>query len=190
MDSGVWLPPLSGRGCCCSLSIRCLATHSIHDFGLLAHFKKWHLTLQKFLKLSIQKRSLYDYCPELLYHGEKKTGNEIRLCGTIQSISVDPTEIRYLKIRNCDHPISCPACGSGIAVKDSKRRYVKIESGRKLPFNLRRFYCANCDRIHTEIPDLITPYCQYDNATRERVKSGAYATFAGDDSTIRKWRKK
>ena len=77
-----------------------------------------------------------------------------------------------------------------MAVKDSKRRYIKDESGRKLPFNLRRFYCSNCDRIHTEIPDLITPYCQYDNVTRERVKSGAHIFFAGDNTTIRNWRKK
>ena len=108
----------------------------------------------------------------------------------IQKIGIDLSESQYLKIRNRDRPIVCPDCGDVMAVKDSKRRYIKDESGRKLPFNLRRFYCPNCDRLHTEIPDLVTPYCQYDNATRERVKSGEYATFAGDDSTIRKWRKK
>ena len=107
-----------------------------------------------------------------------------------KKIGIDLLEIQYIKIRNCDHPVCCPACDLRMIVKDSKRRYIKDESGRKLPFNLRRFYCPNCDRIHTEIPDLVTPYCQYDNATRERVKSGEYATFAGDDSTIRKWRKK
>lgn len=136
------------------------------------------------------ERKEYDYCPELLHHSEKKTGEEIRLCGTIQNISIDPLEILYLKIRNCDHPVCCLACDLQVKIKDSKRRYIKNESGRKLPFNLRRFYCPNCDRIHTEIPDLITPYCQYDNATRERVQSGEYATFAVDNSTIQKWRKK
>ncbi len=108
----------------------------------------------------------------------------------IQNTCIDLWEVQYLKIRNSDHPVICPDCGGDMAVKDSKRRYIKDESGRKLPFNLRRFYCPSCDRIHTEIPDLVTPYCQYDNATKERVKSGECATFAGDDSTIRKWRKK
>ena len=51
MGSGVWLPPLSGRGCCCSLSIRCLATHSIHDIGLLAHFKKMALDPSKIIEI-------------------------------------------------------------------------------------------------------------------------------------------
>ena len=108
----------------------------------------------------------------------------------IQYTCIDLLEVQYLKIRSSDHPIIGPDGGGDMAVKDSTRRYIKDESGRKLPFNLRRFYCPNCDHIHTEIPDMVTPYGQYDNATRERVKSGEYATFAGDDSTIRKWRKK
>ena len=137
-----------------------------------------------------RKEKKYDYCPELLHHNEKKTGEEIRLNRIIQNTCIDLLEVQYLKIRNSDHPIICPDCGGDVTVKDSKRRYIKDESGRKLPFNLRRFYCPNCDRIHTEIPDLVTPYCQYDNSTRERVKSGAYSSFAGDNSTIRKWRKK
>lgn len=107
----------------------------------------------------------------------------------IQKIGIDLSEIQYLKIRNRAHPVCCPVCDLQMIVKDSKRRYIKDESGRKLPFNLRRFYCPNCDHIHTEIPDMVTPYGQYDNATRERVKSGEYTIFAGDDSTIRKWRK-
>ena len=136
------------------------------------------------------ERNRYDYCQQLLHHSEKKTGEEVRLNPIIQKVSIDLLEIQYIKIRNCDHPICCPVCDLQMIIKDSTRRYIKDESGRKLPFNLRRFYCANCDRIHTEIPDMVTPYCQYDNATRERVKSGECATFAGDDSTIQKWRKK
>ena len=132
----------------------------------------------------------YDYSPKLLHHSEKKTGEEIRLNPIIQGIGIDLLEIKYLKIRNCDHPVCCPVCDLQVIIKDSKRRYIKDESGRKLPFNLRRFYCPNCERLHTEIPNLVTPYCQYDNTTRERVKIGDYTTFAGDDSTIRKWSKK
>lgn len=74
-------------------------------------------------------------------------------------------------------------------VKDSKRRYIKDSSGRKIPFNLRRFYCPTCDRLHVELPDLVSPYSQYDLATKERVRRGD-DSFGGDDSTMRKWRKK
>lgn len=76
-----------------------------------------------------------------------------------------------------------------MSVKDSKRRYIKDSSGRKIPFNLRRFYCKNCDRLHVELPDLVMPYSQYDLATKERVRWGD-DLFGGDDSTMRKWRKK
>lgn len=75
-------------------------------------------------------------------------------------------------------------------VKDSKRRYIKDGSGRKIPFNLRRFYCPNCDRLHVELPDLVTPYSQYDIATKDHVRRGNDDLFGGDDLTIRKWRKK
>ena len=75
-------------------------------------------------------------------------------------------------------------------VKDSKRRYIKDGSGRKIPFNLRRFYCQKCNQLHVELPDLVTPYSQYDLATKERVRRGDDDLFGGDDSTMRKWRKK
>ncbi len=108
----------------------------------------------------------------------------------IQSHCVNLAEICYIKIHALDYPVICPVCSAEMRVKDSKRRYIKDGSGYKLPFNFRRFYCPICNQIHTEIPDIVTPYCQYDNATRVRVKSGEYGEFSGDDSTIRKWRTK
>ena len=73
-------------------------------------------------------------------------------------------------------------------IRDTKRRYIKFGSGERYPLNLRRYYCQNCHQLHTELPDLVKPYKQYDSETIERVISGNSSDFAGDDSTIRKWR--
>lgn len=72
-------------------------------------------------------------------------------------------------------------------VKNSKKRYIKIGSGQKIPFNIKRYYCANCNRIHTELSDFIQSYRQYEKSIIEEVQRGHIDTFSGDDSTIRYW---
>lgn len=75
-------------------------------------------------------------------------------------------------------------------VKNSKRRYIKTETGQKIPFNFKRYYCSKCNKLHTEIPNFIQPYKHYEASTINRVKSGDISTFGGDDSTIRYWQGK
>lgn len=73
--------------------------------------------------------------------------------------------------------------------RNTKRRSVKDNSGRKIPFNLKRYHCAVCNKLHTEIPDIIFPYRQYEKSVIEEVCKGNISTFSGDDSTIRYWKK-
>lgn len=98
-------------------------------------------------------------------------------------------DIEYFTVVNLDYPIFCPTCSEKIKVRDSKHRYMRDESGKRLLFNLKRYCCSNCRKIHTEIPDIVTPYKQYDKSTIERVKAGESSVFGGDDSTIRKWKR-
>ena len=150
-----------------------------------------------FFTLTKKERTRYDNFHTLPHHNQKKTGTEEsikkennNLYELIHMSGIDISDIRYLKIKNHDYPVLCPLCKKEMKVKDSKRRYIKDETGRKVPFSLRRFFCETCNQIHSEIPDLVYPYSQYDTATIERVRSGDHATFGGDDSTIRWWRKK
>lgn len=55
---------------------------------------------------------------------------------------------------------------------------------------MKRYYCPNCNQMHTELPDLIKPYRQYEQSVIDAVQHGHIDTFAGDDSTIRYWKGK
>lgn len=83
----------------------------------------------------------------------------------LENAVADFSDIKYIKIRNLTFPVLCPLCGQELSIEDSKRRYVKDELGRKIPFNLKRYYCSFCKRIHTEIPDIVQPYKQYETLT-------------------------
>lgn len=87
-----------------------------------------------------------------------------------------------------DVHIRCPKCQIEMKIRDTKRRYIRFGNGEKYPFNLRRYYCSTCHKLHTELPDIVKPYKQYDSATIEKVTTGDSSDFCGDDSTIRKWR--
>lgn len=100
------------------------------------------------------------------------------------------SEIQYCKIQNHDAPISCPVCNAEMKVRGSKGRYIKTGGGDKLLFNLRQLNCPVCKKIHLEIPDLIQPFRQYEQATIVAVQSGDVADFAGDNSTVRYWQGK
>ncbi len=116
----------------------------------------------------------------------KKNSAQEVLAENLENVSM--SEIRYIKILNLDLPIICPICQSEMKIRDTKRRYIRFENGERYPFNLRRYYCSCCHQLHTELPDLVQPYKQYDFKTIEKVQSGDSSDFGGDDSTIRKWR--
>ena len=94
----------------------------------------------------------------------------------------------YLVAVNHEEPL-CPDCNSEMTVRDSKKRKVKDANGQEYEFRLRRLYCATCDRLHAEIPDIITAFKQYDTATIKGVISGEIDHFSGDSSTVYRWNK-
>lgn len=116
----------------------------------------------------------------------KKNNGQEYLTDNLDNICT--AQINHIKIINIDIPILCPVCKAEMKIRDTKRRYIKSGSGERYPFRLRRYYCPNCRRLHTELPDVVKPYQQYDVATVERVQSGDSFDFCGDNSTIRKWR--
>lgn len=116
----------------------------------------------------------------------KKNSAQEYLADNLENVFM--SDIGYIKILNLNFPIICPICHSEMKIRDTKRRYIRFGNGERYPFCLRRYYCSSCHQLHTELPDLVEPYKQYDSETIERVKSGDSSDFCGDDSTIRKWR--
>lgn len=73
--------------------------------------------------------------------------------------------------------------------RGNKKRTVIHEDGSSQILSLKRYYCEKCNTLHSEIPDIIIPYKQYDRATIEKVRNGDTSFFTGDDITIRRWQK-
>lgn len=63
------------------------------------------------------------------------------------------------------------------------------EAGNATVFNLRKYKCSGCGAIHTEVPDIMIGRKHYSAEVYKKVKSGECDYFAGDDSTIRRWKK-
>lgn len=74
-------------------------------------------------------------------------------------------------------------------VRDSKKRIVKDISGEKYVFNLRRFKCDKCNKLHEEIPDLMKPYKQYSKEAIETAISGNCNYYSMEDITVYRWKK-
>ena len=56
----------------------------------------------------------------------------------------------------------CPKCGSQLGYYDSLRRIVRTKGRRTKHIVIHRYRCESCEAIHTEIPDIIFPYKQYE----------------------------
>jgi len=84
----------------------------------------------------------------------------------------------------------CPLCNGWLIYRDRRLRYLKNLLGEESCYSLRRLYCAVCERLHTEIPNIIQPYKHYDSATIQSVLDGSEEAeaCAADDSTIRRWK--
>ncbi|MBR4589129.1 MAG: hypothetical protein IKO36_00580 [Bacteroidaceae bacterium] len=94
----------------------------------------------------------------------------------------------YLVTVNHEEPL-CPKCQSIMTIRDSYRRKVKDSYGDSYSFRLRRLYCSSCNRLHAEIPDVITAFKQYDTDTIKGVINGNIKHFSGDVSTAYRWKK-
>lgn len=85
--------------------------------------------------------------------------------------------------------LCCPDCGGQLKVRDSKRRIVKDETGEQYIFMLRRLYCSQCKKLHTEMPDFMEKFKHYSKNVIESVLNGECDFCTADDSTIRRWKK-
>jgi hypothetical protein len=62
-------------------------------------------------------------------------------------------------------------------------------SGERSKLVIRRLRCANCEKIHHELPDLLVPYKRYDAESIEGVlEEPSRDDIAADESTICRWR--
>ena len=59
----------------------------------------------------------------------------------------------------------CPKCGKNLSYRDSRKRIMKQEGGKKSFLIIRRLCCPFCHTLHNELPDCITPRKQYSTET-------------------------
>jgi predicted RNA-binding Zn-ribbon protein involved in translation (DUF1610 family) len=76
----------------------------------------------------------------------------------------------------------CPDCGNIMKVRDSKRRGTR--------YQVRRYYCRYCDRIHTELPNDLPPYMRKETDIIQGAVDGVPDEDSAEDSTINRWRTK
>lgn len=70
-----------------------------------------------------------------------------------------------------EEPI-CPTCASRLKYRDSRLRIRRTYSGEKTWLVVRRLRCPSCGRLHTELPDIVTPYKHYATEIIENVVDG------------------
>jgi len=107
---------------------------------------------------------------------------------TRYSIVADKTHPGCFRILNKDIPV-CPDCGSIMSGYDARKRIVINEYGDKTTYRINRLKCTVCNKIHTEIPDFISPYKNYEQDVVDSVLEGNKYACIADDSTMRRWKK-
>jgi len=87
-------------------------------------------------------------------------------------------------------PCKCPLCGGAVYHRDYKARDSKKLNGEIWHFILRRLLCDECEKLHTEIPDIIQPYKHYDSETIQSAIDGGEKArdCVADESTISRWK--
>ena len=83
---------------------------------------------------------------------------------------------------------TCPDCNGSMTVRGSVKRIVKDSDAIDYTFRLRRLRCLTCNKIHTEIPDLMLPHKHYSRKTIEQYLREK-ADCAADNKTLYRWRK-
>ena len=84
----------------------------------------------------------------------------------------------------------CPLCEGFLKHRDRKPRDVKSLIGEVRHFSLRRLLCIVCEKLHTEIPNIIQPFKHYDSETIQNVIDNTELSkdCVADDSTISRWK--
>jgi predicted RNA-binding Zn-ribbon protein involved in translation (DUF1610 family) len=76
----------------------------------------------------------------------------------------------------------CPGCGSAMRVRDSKKRGDK--------YQVRRYKCKRCDKMHTELPADLPPHMRKETDCIQDAVDGVPCKEEVENSTIDRWRKK
>jgi transposase len=84
----------------------------------------------------------------------------------------------------------CPKCGKAMKVRDSKKKGpVRTSSGEKVFYQVRRYICKSCSKIHTELPNELASYKWYEtDAIQEAIDNGKNDGLCAEESTINRWR--
>jgi len=74
----------------------------------------------------------------------------------------------------------CPECGSVMKVRDSKKR------GKR--YQVRRYYCTRCKKLHTELPRDLAPHMRKEVDFIQDAIDGVPGMDEAENSTIARWR--
>jgi hypothetical protein len=82
---------------------------------------------------------------------------------------------------------------SQMKVRDSKKREGMDSSGEAVCYQLRRYKCKRCGKMHTEQPSDLAPGMRYEAdaiqaALDDGTGSAQESACAAEGSTIRRWR--
>ena len=89
--------------------------------------------------------------------------------------------------------IPCPVCDGELKHYDRRCRRLIDQEGAKHTYRLRRLRCKECNRMHTELPDLIVPYKRHSAAVIVSVTEDKDTSVPYEERTrqkIRAWCKK
>ncbi|MGI6548759.1 MULTISPECIES: DUF6431 domain-containing protein [Acetivibrio] len=84
---------------------------------------------------------------------------------------------------------SCPCCNGPLKVIGSRKRICINDKGQKMCLVIRRLRCAECRRIHHELPDKLVPYKRHVSESIEAVVTGeSKLSIPADEATLGRWR--
>jgi hypothetical protein len=79
----------------------------------------------------------------------------------------------------------CPVCGCcELKVIGSRRRGALKGNGDAIILIIRRLRCANCHRVHHELPDMLVPYKRHTSAVIEAVLDDTPLEVGCENSSI------
>ncbi|HQA08641.1 MAG TPA: DUF6431 domain-containing protein [Syntrophomonadaceae bacterium] len=84
--------------------------------------------------------------------------------------------------------IPCPCCRGGLKVIGSRKRSCINTHGNKIVLSIRRLRCADCKRIHHELPDILVPYKHHVRESIETtITEERQMSVIADESTLKRW---
>lgn len=72
------------------------------------------------------------------------------------------------RVESSESPV-CPVCASILEYRDSRLRICRVYNGETCRLIVRRLKCPSCGRLHTELPDILTPHKHYATEVIENV---------------------